>query len=61
MPSDKNGKQSGARYQIKCVKDVIVSKEAKGEDASFERKLLEAWANHPGYESAKQALAESNG
>ena len=52
-------KKGGARYQIKCVKDVIVAKEAKGQDAGFERKLLEAWAEYPGYESAKQALVET--
>jgi len=53
-------KKGGARYQIKCVKDVIIAKEAKGQDTSFERKLLEAWAKHPGYESANQALAVSS-
>jgi len=41
-------KKGGAGYQIKCVKDVINAKEKKGQDASFERKLLEAWAKHPG-------------
>lgn len=51
-------KKSGAGYQIKCVKDVIIAKEAKGEDADFERKLLEAWSKYPGYESAKHALAK---
>lgn len=53
-------KKGGARYQIKCIKDVIIAKEKKGEDAGFERKLLEAWAKHPGYESANQALAVSS-
>lgn len=54
MPSDK--KKSGAKYQIQSIINVITAKEAKGENAKFERKLLESWSEYPGYESAKQAI-----
>jgi len=47
----------GPQYEIACIKNVIVDKEARGMDASYERELLKAWAKHPGYEGAKQALA----
>ena len=49
-------KERGAWFEIKCVKNDIISKEAKGVDASFERKLLRAWAKVPGYESAQDEL-----
>ena len=35
---------------------VIKLKEADGEDASFERKLLKDWQRYEGYESAGNAL-----
>ena len=51
------GRERGAWYEIKCVKETIISKESKGHDATFERDLLKAWAKYPGYENAKEALA----
>ena len=52
------GKERGAYFEIKCIKDIIISKESKGEDATFERKLLKSWSKYKGYEKAKDALAE---
>lgn len=49
--------EQGTWYEIKCVKEVIIAKELKGKDASFERGLLKSWAKYPGYEKAKEALA----
>ena len=57
MPSDK--KKGGARYQIQSIINVITAKEAKGKSAKFERELLEAWAEYPGYKSAREALAKA--
>lgn len=51
--SHKKGEEKGAWYEIKCTKDVVRRKEARGEDASFEKKLLRAWAKCPGWEDAK--------
>jgi hypothetical protein len=50
------GKERGAWYEIECVKNDIISKEAKGMDASFERKLLKPWAKFEGWELAQDAL-----
>lgn len=50
------GRECGAWYEIKCVQDVIRSKEAKGKDASFERKLLKSWRKFPGYEKSMEGL-----
>ena len=55
--SKKQGKQRGAAFEIKCVADTIRTKEINGMDATFERELLKAWVKHPGYQSAKAALA----
>jgi len=44
--------------QIKDVKETILSKEAKGKDASYERWLLKSWSKYVGFEGAAQALAE---
>jgi len=52
----KQGRESGAHYEIQSVKDIILSKEAKGISAEFERGLLESWSKHKGYKSAKQVL-----
>jgi len=49
-----------ADYEIESVKKVIISKEKRGEDASFERKLLKSWSAYEGYEGAKKALDECN-
>lgn len=46
------GRERGPWYEITCVRDIIVSKEARGEDASFERKLLKSWAKYPGWQDA---------
>ena len=51
------GKERGAWFEIQCVKNDILSKEAKGEDASFERSLLKSWAKYPGWEDAQNALS----
>lgn len=57
MPEGKKkGKQQGVWFQIKCVVDVIKSKESRGENATFERDLLKSWSGYEGYEGAKQAL-----
>ena len=37
------GRERGRWYEIKCIKEVIINKEARGEDATFERGLLRAW------------------
>ncbi len=34
------GKERGPWYEIKCTKDVIRNKAARGEDAGYERSLL---------------------
>ena len=48
--------EKGAWFQIKCVRDNIISKESRGHDASFERSLLKSWSSYPGYEDAADAL-----
>jgi len=40
------------KLQIKGVRDVIKGKEARGEDASFERRLLKSWSKYEGWEEA---------
>lgn len=57
----RKGFERGPWYEIKCVKDCIISKEAKGQDASFERELLEAWSKYEGYEEAKETLSQLQG
>jgi len=54
------GKERGPWFEIKCAKDNIISKEAKGQDAKFERGLLKVWSKYEGYKLAKQALKECN-
>ena len=51
--SHKKGEEKGIWYEIKCMKEVISSKEAKGIDATFERNLLKSWAKYPGWEAAR--------
>jgi len=53
----RKGFERGPYYEIEFVKEVIIAKEAKGEDASFERDLLKSWAKHESYKGAKEALA----
>jgi len=53
----RKGYERGPYFEIKCIKEDIITKEAKGEDASFQRSLLKSWAKYPGYEGAKEALA----
>jgi len=48
----RKGYEKGPYFEIKCVQDIIVSKEAKGEDATFERRLLESWSKYPGWVAA---------
>ena len=54
--SHKKGEEKGIWYQIKCTKDVVRNKEARGEDASFEKNLLKSWGEHPGWEDARKCL-----
>lgn len=51
-------KELEPKKQITTVRDVIISKEKRGADASFERELLRAWSKHEGFEYAKQALKD---
>lgn len=45
------------KYECETVKNVILSKEKRGEDASYERELLRAWARYREYKtSATKAL-----
>ena len=53
----RKGYERGPWFEIKCVKEAIISKEADGEDTSFERNLLESWSKYEGFEGAKEALA----
>lgn len=53
----RKGYERGPWSEIKCVSDLIKKKEAKGQDASFERSLLKSWAAYEGYEKAKEALS----
>ena len=55
--SHKKGEEKGNFYQIKCIKDVVRNKEARGEDASFERNLLKHWSKYKGWESASLSVA----
>ena len=41
--SRKKGKERGLWYEIACLEDVIEAKEKSGQDASFEKELLEAY------------------
>lgn len=54
------GRERGPWYGIQCVKNDIISKESRGEDASYERELLESWAKYPGWGTAGDALRSLN-
>lgn len=54
--SYKKHEERGAWFEIKCIKDVILSREARGEEAFFERDLLKSWSKYKGYETAQDAL-----
>lgn len=43
---------------IQSVKTVIILKERRGADASYERELLENWSTYRGYHLCIDALAE---
>ena len=47
------GRERGPWFEIESIQEVIVNKEARGEDASFERELLKSWSKYPGWESGK--------
>lgn len=49
-------KEAGPWFEIESVKNVIIGKEKRGANASYERSLLKSWANYEGYEGAKEAL-----
>ena len=55
----KKGQEQGPWYDIKCTKEVVVSKEARGKDASFERGLLKSWSKYPGWEDARMPFLTS--
>lgn len=55
----KRGRERGPWYEINCVRETIVNKEARGEDASFERGLLKSWSKFPGWKDAKKPLPQS--
>ena len=50
----RKGFEQGAWYDIKCVRDVIKLKEARGKSTKFERALLKSWSKYEGYEKANQ-------
>ena len=50
------GSERGPWYEIKCVRETITLKEAKGQDATFERGLLKSWSKYPGWEDAASAI-----
>ena len=50
------GKERGPWYEIASIRDVIISKELKEQNVSFERSLLKSWSKYKGYEGAKEAL-----
>lgn len=43
-------------FEIKCIQEIILGKEKRGEDASFERLLLKSWAIYKGWEAAGKTL-----
>ncbi len=55
---NRKNKQRGIWYELESVKNDIISKESKGEDASYERKLLKSWTEYLGWNAAKQALRD---
>lgn len=46
------------KIQVDTVKNIVILKERKGKNASFERSLLKAWSTVPGFECAADALKE---
>ena len=48
----RKGYERGPWYEIKCIKEIIVNKKARGEDAKFEESLLRSWSKYPGYKDA---------
>ena len=55
VKTEENTKQ-GNKFQIRCIRDIIIGKESRGQDATFERDLLKAWSKYEGWESALEAL-----
>ena len=52
------GKEKGIAYEVKAIADCIKGKEAKGQDATFERELLKAWSKYPEYKAAGRVLEQ---
>jgi len=48
----KAGKERGAWFELKAIRDVITGKESRGESATFERGLYEAWIKYQEYKKA---------
>jgi len=51
------GKERGHWYEVQCVANDIKRKEARGEDAKYERSLLKSWSEYEGWEFASDVLA----
>lgn len=51
------GREKGRWFEIESVKQVIINKEARGEDATFERNLLKEWAKYEGWQDAVPRIA----
>jgi len=56
----RKGKERGAWYEIECMKQSIIGREAGGQRDNFGRDLLKAWSEYPGYEGAEEALNACN-
>ena len=48
------GKEKGAWYDLKTMRDTIALIEARGGDASFEKELIRAWLKIPEYQAAEK-------
>lgn len=55
------GKERGSWFEVQCVKNDIIAKEADGESASYERKLLKSWGKYKGWEDALEIPPRTRG
>ena len=51
----RKGFERGPWFEIQEMKNLIIAKEASGEDATRERKILKSWTKYEGYETAGEA------
>ena len=42
----RKGHETGLWFQIQTVEEIIAIKEKKGEDVSFEKRILRSWKKH---------------